>query len=87
MNMVEVRMTMDEYLQLISGLSSETPSREMDAMQSIDMKPKKRKMTAYQRRYKANFKKIEADYKLKNGNWRKNGFKNAVKAAHAMSKK
>tara|TARA_Y100000004_G_scaffold187924_1_gene241333 strand:- start:100 stop:273 length:174 start_codon:yes stop_codon:yes gene_type:complete len=49
-------------------------------------KPKK-KMTAYQRRYRANFRKIEADYKLKNGNWRKGGFKAAVKMAHKMSKK
>ena len=84
MNMVEVRMTMDEYLQLISGLSSDAP---IDQAMPAESKPKKKRMTAYQRRYKANFKKIESDYKLKNGNWKKNGFKNAVKAAHAMSKK
>ena len=85
--MATVTMTMEEYLQLINGLSSETPSRTMDAMQSVDSKPKKPKMTAYQRRYKANFKKIEADYKLKNGRWKKGGFKQAVKLAHKMSKK
>jgi hypothetical protein len=49
--------------------------------------PKKRKMSAYTRRYKANFKKIEDEYKLKNGNWKKNGFKRAVTEAHRMSKK
>ena len=47
---------------------------------------KKRKPNAYQKRYKANFKKIAPSYKLKNGKWKKNGFKAAVKRAHAMSK-
>lgn len=47
----------------------------------------KRSPTAYQKRYKANFNKIAKDYKKADGTWRKNGFKNAVKRAHAMSKK
>ena len=85
--MAEVRMTMEEYLQLINGLSSEMPSREMDGMQSAVSMPKKRKSTAYQRRYKANFKKIAPRFKLKSGKWKKNGFKQAVKLAHKMSKK
>lgn len=50
-------------------------------------KPKRKRKTAYQRRYEKNFKAIEADYKLKNGNWKKNGFKRAVKEAHRLSKK
>ena len=49
-------------------------------------KPKK-KITAYQRRYKAAFKKLEKRYKLKSGKWKKGGFKAAVKAAHAQAKK
>ena len=85
--MAEVRMTMEEYLQLINGLSSEMPSREIDGMQSGVSMPKKRKTTAYQRRYKANFKKISKRFKLKSGKWKKNGFKMAVKMAHKMSKK
>ncbi len=87
MKMAEVRMTMEEYLQLINGLSSEMPSREIDGMQSAVSMPKKRKTTAYQRRYKANFKKISKRFKLKSGKWKKNGFKMAVKMAHKMSKK
>lgn len=82
--MTEVRMTMEEYLQLINGLSSDM----MDSSPIVEQsKPKKRKMTAYQRRYKANFRKVAPDYKLKNGNWKKNGFKRAVKEAHRLSKK
>jgi len=82
--MAEVRMTMEEYLQLINGLSSEMPMT-MEAP-SMESKPKRR-ATAYQRRYKANFKKISNRFKLKSGKWKKNGFKQAVKMAHKMSKK
>jgi hypothetical protein len=49
-----------------------------------DHKPKP---SAYQRRYKANFNKIVKDYKKKDGTWKKDGFKKAVKKAHAMSRK
>jgi hypothetical protein len=87
MKMAEVTMTMEEYLQLINGLSSKMPSREIDGMQSAVSMPKKRKTTAYQRRYKANFKKVSKRFKLKSGKWKKNGFKSAVKLAHKMSKK
>ena len=43
--------------------------------------PRKRK-TAYQRAYKKAFDKLAPSYKLKSGNWKKNGFKACVKAAH-----
>ena len=82
--MATVTMTMEEYLQLINGLSSDM--QMPDDPVPVQTKPKK-KMTAYQRRYKANFRKIEDQYKKKNGEWKKNGFKNAVKEAHRMSKK
>ena len=85
--MAEVTMTMEEYLQLINGLSSEMPSREIEGMQSTVSMPKKRKTTAYQRRYKANFKKVSKRFKLKSGKWKKNGFRSAVKLAHKMSRK
>ena len=41
-----------------------------------------RKPTAYQKRYKKAFKSIAPKHKLKNGKWKKNGFRAAVKAAH-----
>jgi len=82
--MTEVRMTMEEYLQLIQGLSSEMPG--MPPADIPEPKPKRR-TSAYQKRYKANFKKIASRFKLKNGRWKKGGFKAAVKLAHKMSKK
>lgn len=82
--MATVTMTMEEYLQLLNGLSSEMPDNQVQ----VQPEPKpKRRMSAYQRRYKANFKKIASRFKLKNGRWKKGGFKQAVKLAHKMSKK
>lgn len=47
-------------------------------------KPKKKKPTAYQRKYKAAFKKVAPRYKKKDGTWKKGGFKAAVKVAHGI---
>ncbi len=82
--MVDVRMTMDEYLTLLGGI----PMDSAPEMSSVENQvPKKKRSSAYSRRYKANFRKIAPRYKLKNGKWKKNGFKSAVKLAHKMSKK
>ena len=43
---------------------------------------KRRSTTPYQRAYKKAFKQLAPKYKLKNGKWKKGGFKAAVKAAH-----
>jgi hypothetical protein len=49
----------------------------------VERGTKKRKvMSSYQRKYKAAFAKVAPKYKLKNGKWKKGGFKAAVKAAH-----
>ena len=59
------------------------------AMELLDStpKPKKKRSSAYNRKYKAAFKKISGKYKLKSGKWKKNGFKSAVRAAHKAVKK
>ena len=45
----------------------------------------KRKVSAYNRKYKAAFKKVAPRYKLKNGKWKAGGFKRAVKEAHKIA--
>lgn len=45
----------------------------------------KRKASAYNRRYKAAFRKIAPRYKLKSGKWKAGGFKRAVREAHKMA--
>jgi len=44
-----------------------------------------RKVSAYNRKYKAAFKKVSSRYKLKNGKWKAGGFKRAVKEAHKLA--
>ena len=83
--MVEVTMTMDEYLTLLEGIAIDAaPS---DSFEDLNPAPKKKKSTRYQREYKKNFRKIAPRFKMKNGKWKKNGFKNAVKEAHKSTRK
>ena len=82
--MVDVTMSMDEYLSLLNGMN-DVPSN-MSPPATAEM-PKKKRSSAYSRRYKANFRKIAPRYKLKSGKWKKNGFRSAVRLAHKMSKK
>lgn len=43
---------------------------------------RKKRKTPYQRAYKKAFDSLAPKYKLKNGKWKKDGFKACVKAAH-----
>ena len=47
--------------------------------------PKKRKASAYSKKYKAAFKRVAPRYKLKNSKWKAGGFKRAVKEAHRLA--
>ena len=45
----------------------------------------KRKVSGYNRKYKAAFKKVAPRYKLKSGKWKAGGFKRAVREAHRIA--
>jgi hypothetical protein len=45
----------------------------------------RKKVSAYNRKYKAAFKKVAPRYKLKSGKWKTGGFKRAVKEAHRVA--
>ena len=60
------------------------PGTEAIAMKAIKTK---RKVSAASKRYGRAFKEIAPTYKRKNGSWKKNGFRSAVRAAHKMAKK
>ena len=51
------------------------------------VKQKKRMKSAYNSKYAKAFKKVAPQYKKKGGGWKKDGFKKAQKAAHAMAKR
>ena len=48
---------------------------------------RKRKASAYSKRYGAALRKVAGRFKKKNGSWKTNGFKNAQKAAHKSAKR
>ena len=77
-------LTVDEYMALRrlidSAKESEGSQLSIDGPENASVK--RRKVSAYNRRYKAAFKKVSSTYKLKSGKWKKNGFRSAVKAAH-----
>ena len=77
-------LTVDEYMALRRLIDSERESEGSTLAQEAP-KPKRRKNSAYNRRYKAAFKKVSGKFKLKNGNWKSNGFRSAVRAAHKMA--
>ena len=82
-------LTVEEYMALRRLIESERESEGASIVElnGTDSKPKKRRNSAYNRKYRAAFKKIAPKYKLKSGKWKKGGFKAAVKAAHKAVKK
>lgn len=46
---------------------------------------KGKKTSAYGRKYKAAFKRVASKHKKKNGKWKANGFRAAVKEAHRIA--
>ena len=87
--MATVTMTLEEYEALIAMIRSQSPpmAQMMDDTTMPAERPRKRRNTAYQRKYKRAFKQIAPKYKLKSGKWKAGGFKKAVKAAHKEARK
>ena len=46
-----------------------------------------RRVSAYQKAYGKNFKKVAPKYKKKGGGWKKDGFKRAQAEAHKLTRK
>ena len=87
--MPNVTMSMEEYLALVQGVEmmQASPTPDSGNIQGRSPEKKRAKSSKYGRTYKREFRKIAPKYKMKNGKWKKNGFKTAVKAAHRATKK
>ena len=83
--MAEVTLTLEEYeaLREMAMGGAQMPQQNESVNQNA---PKKRKASAASKRYGRAFKKIAPQFKLKNGSWKKNGFRNAVRAAHKLAR-
>lgn len=68
-----------------TGGNVEDVQEVVETMAVEEAPVRKKRKTAYQRAYQKAFKQIAPKYKLKNGKWKKGGFKAAVKAAHAKA--
>ncbi len=82
-------LTIDEYMALRRLIDSERESEGATIVQSNPEPPmsRKRRKSAYSRKYSAAFRRIAPSYKLKSGKWKKGGFRKAVRAAHKAVKK
>ena len=88
----QLRMVADGLLMPVARVTGLPPSVVQGFVEgtttgavSAARAPKKRKASAYNKRYKAAFKRVSSKYKLKNGKWRQGGFKRAVKEAHRIA--
>lgn len=59
------------------------PTTDAVAMKAVKTK---RKASKYAVKYGKAFKKVAKKHMKKNGGWKKNGFRNAQKAAHKLAK-
>ena len=80
--MAEVTLTLEEY----EALKAMALGMAAPIVDTVIVAPVKRKASASQKRYGRAFKKVAPTYKLKNGSWKKNGFRSAVRAAHKLAK-
>ncbi len=65
-----------------TGGNVEDVQQVVEEMVVEDTPVRKKRKTPYQRAYKKAFDSLAPSYKLKNGQWKKDGFKRCVKASH-----
>ena len=65
-----------------TGGNVEDVQEVVETMAVSEAPVRKKRKTPYQRAYKKAFDSLAPKYKLKNGKWKKDGFKRCVKAAH-----
>ena len=78
--------SIDDVIRLLEaakGSSSPSPK----STKSRKAPPKKRKASAYQKRYGAAFKRLAPKYRKKSGGWKKDGFKRCAAAARKVAKR
>lgn len=82
-------MDRDQLMMMMKLMNPElAPILEMmESQGELKVNQPKKRRTAYQRRYKQAFKKIQKRYKLKSGKWKKGGFRLAVREAHRMARR
>ena len=79
--------SIDDVIRLLEAAkSSSTRTTKTAPAKSGSAKPK-RKPSAYSEKYSKAFKAVKSKHMKKSGGWKKDGYKKAVKAAHAKAKR
>ena len=79
--------SIDDVIRLLEAAKSHGDNGVKTAKKAKGSPRTKRKVSAYQKRYGAAFKKLAPKYKTKAGKWKKDGFKRCAAAARRMAKK
>jgi hypothetical protein len=88
--MAEVRMSLEEYTELLRRGDYLVDPRRVGigkGAKVVGTKRTKRKASAYSKRYGAAFKRIAPKNKKKGGGWKAGGFARTQKAAHRAAKR
>ena len=78
--------SIDDVIRLLEAAKGSSASSTTKKKPGVAPK-KKRKVSTYQRKYGAAFKKLAPKYKTKSGKWKKDGFKRCAAAARRVAKK
>lgn len=77
--------SIDDVIRLLEA-ARDSGSSNTSSKKEKPVKKAARKPSAYAQAYGAAFKRLAPKYKLKNGSWKKGGFKACQKAAHAAAR-
>ncbi len=80
--MAEVTLTLEEY-EALREMAMGSTSITAPSPEPVQ---KPRKASAYSKRFGKAFKQVAPKFKLKNGMWKVNGFRDAVRAGHKLAK-
>ena len=79
-------MHIDKVIELLNAAKSHDPKSAPSKKKSTSTKTT-RKPSAYSKKYSKAFKAVKGKHMKKSGGWKKDGYKKAVKAAHAKAKR
>ena len=86
--MARVELSEEEYIQLLRDAGRLGVSRgKVETRKRAPAAKKERKASAANKKYSRAFAQVKKKYQKKDGSWKKNGFKNAVRAAHKKAKR
>ena len=83
-NVRDVQEALDEVDANVRNIPGSRPSQGGFPM---GVEAQTKAPSAYQKRYKREFSRLKPRYVKQNGEWKKDGFKRCVKAAHAAARK